>query len=158
MTVSSSCVSQTCVALLGDALATDPLKILIVEDDPQSAELRAQLFTSHGCRVVIAHDLGAARDRIKSAEPIDLVVTDIKLGADRDDRGGVELAQLSRELRPDTPIVGYTAYYRQSDLGPRGTLPFDRMDFKGELRAADFDTWMEDLIALATTAQADRGG
>jgi CheY-like chemotaxis protein len=130
-----------------------PLDILLVEDDAQAAELRAQLFEAQGCRVMVAHDLGEARERVESAVPIDLVVTDIKLGPGRDDRGGVQLARLSRELRPATPVVGYSAYYQEADLEPTNALPFDRMDFKGELRAADFDAWMRDLMELATTAR-----
>jgi CheY-like chemotaxis protein len=132
------------------------VNVLLVEDDVQAAELRARLFASEGCQVTVAHDFGEARDRLESTAPIDLVVTDIRLGPGRDDRGGVELAELSRELRPATPVVGYTAYYQESDLASASTLPFDRMDFKGELRAADFGSWIKDLMALAATAQAHR--
>lgn len=140
------------VSALGDtdaAVSQVPVQILLVEDDPVTASLRAELFAAHGCNVTVAHTSDEAIAYLNSEESLDLIVTDIKLAAAANDRSGMDLAQLVKDIRPDTPVAAYSGYFTAEDLAPDAYASFDRVDFKGALRAADLDRWALGLISLA---------
>ena len=107
-----------------------PLRLLLVEDHADSAELLAELLTSRGHTVRIA---GTASDALACAaeEPFDLVVSDVGLP----DASGYELMQ---QLRDRFALKG---------IALTGTRETDRV------KAAGFVAFLSKPIALRTLEQ-----
>jgi CheY-like chemotaxis protein len=74
--------------------------ILCIDDEAIALIARKMVLEKEGCRVLTAHDAGAALD-LFSHNDVDLVVTDHLL------RGltGTEIAAEMKRLRPAVPIV-----------------------------------------------------
>jgi CheY-like chemotaxis protein len=106
------------------------LRLLLVEDHADSAELLAELLTSRGHTVRIA---GTASDALACAaeEPFDLVVSDVGLP----DASGYELMQ---QLRDRFALKG---------IALTGTRETDRV------KAAGFVAFLSKPIALRTLEQ-----
>jgi PAS domain S-box-containing protein len=81
--------------------------ILVVDDNPDVANVSAGLLEQLGYRVKIAHSAAAALDELKSGERFDLVFSDIVMpGA----MNGIELARAAKRLYPDLPFLLATGY------------------------------------------------
>jgi len=80
-------------------------QILLVEDDAGLARVLRLLLEDAGDKVEVAASLAEAKASIAS-QAHDLVVTDLKLP----DGDGLEVLKLSRELRPDVPVLMMTAF------------------------------------------------
>src|SRR5262245_40310420 len=76
--------------------------ILFVEDEPLLGELMTEALTDRGFEVQVAPDAGHALRYLLSGADVDVLFTDIDLGAGMD---GVTLAQIAREMRPTLPVV-----------------------------------------------------
>lgn len=83
--------------------------ILVVEDEPAvRATVRRQLETL-GHKVVVADTAEKALDLLRGAEPPEVLLTDVVLGAGMN---GIDLADAARMARPDLPVIlmsGFTA-------------------------------------------------
>ncbi len=95
---------------LGDAdQALAGVRLLLVEDNDELAEVTALLLQTYGCQVRRARNVDDALAKIAEDDPLDLVLTDVVMpGA----RNGVDLAQWLRRTRPALPVVlisGYSA-------------------------------------------------
>jgi DNA-binding NarL/FixJ family response regulator len=82
--------------------------VLLVEDERDTREMLAEAIVRAGYRCVSAADGGEAIERAAGAGFIDVVVTDVVLGAD--DRGGLRLMTELRAAGVLAPIVVITAY------------------------------------------------
>jgi CheY-like chemotaxis protein len=81
--------------------------ILVVDDNPEVANVSAGLLEQLGYRVKIAHSAAAALDELKSGERFDLVFSDIVMpGA----MNGIELARAAKQLNPELPFLLATGY------------------------------------------------
>jgi CheY-like chemotaxis protein len=85
--------------------------ILFVEDEPLLGELMTEALTDKGFVVEVVSDAGRALRYLLSGAAVDVLFTDIDLGAGMD---GAQLAQLAREMRPDLPVV-YASGRRSMD-------------------------------------------
>ena len=85
--------------------------VLLVEDEPLLGELLTEALTDQGFDVHAAPDAGDALRHLLSGADVDILFTDIDLGAGMD---GATLAQLAHEMRPRLPIV-YTSGRRSAD-------------------------------------------
>jgi len=74
--------------------------VLIVEDSPGLAESLGSAFSSCSERVIVAPTAALARAALESAEPLELVVTDIRLP----DGSGADIARLALARQP-MPLV-----------------------------------------------------
>lgn len=82
-----------------------PQHILIVDDDKSVLEvLEARLSTS-GFNVIMA-DNGYQALRILSEEPVDAVISDVKMPK----MGGMQLLNKMHSIRPELPVIFLTAY------------------------------------------------
>jgi PAS domain S-box-containing protein len=81
--------------------------VLVVEDNPEVAEVTATLFEHLGYRVVRAPDANDALTRLQQASGIDLVFTDVVMPGSMN---GVALAQEIRRRYPHIPIVLTSGY------------------------------------------------
>ena len=81
--------------------------MLIVEDEPSIREVLEDLFDVPGVEVASASalDTGLALLRGRS---FDLVITDIRLGGNRD--GGLQVMAAAGLLSPDAGVVALTAF------------------------------------------------
>lgn len=89
----------------------DNLRILIVEDDPNSLEFLFQLLQKNGASVVIARTGNEAIEQIKTDTSIKIVLMDIKLP----DIDGFETTKKIKLLRPNIPVIAQTAYALYDD-------------------------------------------
>lgn len=87
-------------------------RILLVDDHKNMRMLVNELLSGAGYRVLQAKDGKEAMGLIEIG-PIDLVITDLKMP----EMDGIELTRAIRRIRPDLPIIVYSAY-RFIDTAP----------------------------------------
>jgi signal transduction histidine kinase/CheY-like chemotaxis protein len=104
---------SACPPLAGRQEVIDPFSgttsatLLIVEDNPEVAQMKAVLLEEYGYRVVLAADAEQALSLVMSGEIIDLVFSDIVMPGKLN---GIELARALRERFPRLPILLTTGY------------------------------------------------
>ena len=81
--------------------------VLLVEDEPSIRESLAELFESDGVDTFTAATLAEARQHLRE-RTVDLVITDLRLGARRD--GGLQVMAAAGLLAADAGVVVLTAY------------------------------------------------
>lgn len=124
-----------------------PLRILVVDDQVESAVLLARLLRARGHDVAVAHDGPSALD-VARAHPPHVVLLDVGLpGMD-----GVEVARLLREQGQDARIVALTGYQLAGEARAAfdGLLikPVNDRDLRSELdRAPPPDLARHDPVA-----------
>jgi FixJ family two-component response regulator len=82
--------------------------VLLVEDERDTRELLAGAIARAGYRCVTAGSVAEALERASTAGFIDVVVTDVVLGAD--DRGGLRLMGELKTAGVLAPVIVITAY------------------------------------------------
>ena len=99
-----------------DATADRPLRILVLEDDVSAARALRRLLTLDGHVVHLAENLAAA-ERLAGAEPLDVVLADLRLGAESGLAAPRRLAEAARRQgRAAPPAVVLSGYDRDSDV------------------------------------------
>jgi len=81
-------------------------RLLIVEDRDSLRRMLARALGGDGHQVETAADVGPALARLQAPEPLDLVLTDLKLPSG----SGLEVLDEARRSRPATPVVVLTAF------------------------------------------------
>lgn len=81
-------------------------RIVVVEDEPSQLELLARFLRSLGHDVTACSTAAAAIERIRAATPVDLVLSDVRLG---DDSGERVLDEI-RRINPEIAVIIMTAY------------------------------------------------
>jgi PAS domain S-box-containing protein len=87
--------------------------VLVVEDDPGVRELTVSRLKAIGYKVIEAADGRKAGEILKSAEPVDLVFTDLVMPGGV---SGLDVATLARETRPGIKVLLTSGY--AEDLVP----------------------------------------
>ena len=110
-------------------------RILIVEDEPLVAFDNEHMLTEGGYEVVATVDSLVDALAVIAAEPLDLVLTDIKLSGDGD---GMDVARAAREKNVPVLIVTGNPTDETRGLGV-GCLakPYSEKVLKGALDALD---------------------
>ncbi|MFT2184737.1 response regulator [Pseudomonas putida] len=80
--------------------------VLIVEDDPHVRQLLCQALRENGFPCQSAADANEGLKVLRSAQPVDLLVTDVGLPG----MNGRQLAEIARSLRPQLPVLFITGY------------------------------------------------
>jgi CheY-like chemotaxis protein len=80
-------------------LVEDPVRVLLLDDDPENLLLRAAILRKHGYVTDTASTIGEAEKLLKK---IDIAVLDYHLGAGQ---FGTEVASILRQRRPEVPII-----------------------------------------------------
>jgi DNA-binding NtrC family response regulator len=83
-----------------------PAKILLVEDDPDIAEVQSALLASVGYTIVAVHTARDALTALEQNGSFDILFTDLRLGAEN----GYWLASNAQPRFPDLIIVLTTGY------------------------------------------------
>ncbi len=81
---------------------TEPIKILIVEDEDVIRRLLTEAMTDEGFTVVNAASAEEALMRLRAGEMFDILMTDIQLTGALD---GLDLAAAARSRTPLMPII-----------------------------------------------------
>jgi signal transduction histidine kinase/CheY-like chemotaxis protein len=81
--------------------------LLLVEDNPEVADMKAVLLQEYGYRVKIATGVEEALSLVTSGEPIDIVVSDIVMPGKLN---GIDLARALRTRFPQLPVLLTTGY------------------------------------------------
>lgn len=83
-------------------------RVLIVEDEISIRESLVELFASDEVLVSAAATLAEAKSLLFGGQQIDLIVTDLRLGGNRD--GGLQVLAAAGLVHQDTPVIVLTAY------------------------------------------------
>lgn len=86
-------------------------RILLVEDDRQSAGFIRELFRLTRVELIIASNAEEALRIFSDGDEFDLVLMDIQLP----DRNGLELARLFKGINRNIPVIAQTAYAMEGD-------------------------------------------
>jgi two-component system NtrC family sensor kinase len=81
--------------------------VLLVEDNPEVAEITRANLAELGYEVLYAADAAAALAEVRANASIDLVLSDIVMPGDMN---GLDLARKVRTLRPPLPVLLATGY------------------------------------------------
>jgi response regulator RpfG family c-di-GMP phosphodiesterase len=82
------------------AAAKDPLRTLVVDDDPVTLDFMVEVFAAHGCLVAAAPTAERALDLL-TERPFDLLVSDIRLPG----LTGLELLRAAKGKQPGVSVV-----------------------------------------------------
>jgi signal transduction histidine kinase/ActR/RegA family two-component response regulator len=86
------------------------LRVLLVEDNPDLADVTAQLLQGHGAQVVHAGGAGEALSLLQGEVGFDVVLSDVVMPGPMD---GLQLARKLRIERPELPVVLISGYVAQ---------------------------------------------
>ena len=121
-----------------DRRVTPVGRVLIVEDQPEVAQLVQRLIEPAGYTIAVATDALAAVGQVAAGEHPDLLITDVVMPS----MTGPELAAALRTHKPDLPVL-YMSGYTAASLGPQLHLdansmlvekPFTRSTLLGAIR------------------------
>ena len=95
--------------------------ILLVEDDADVRDYFAEVLEKGGFHVLVASGGGPALDLLTRGEPIDLVLTDIRMPG----LNGIELARRVAVIRPALKVLFVSGYPGDvvHGLDPSRTIP-----------------------------------
>ena len=118
-------------------------RVLVIDDEPQIANMLKTLFESNGFEVDVATD-GAAGLRLFRSNPADVVITDILMP----EKEGLETIAELRRAYPDVKIIamsggtmaGVEGYLKMAELQGAGHV------FKKPFKLADMLKAVNDLI------------
>jgi DNA-binding response OmpR family regulator len=111
--------------------------ILLVEDEPDVAELVVDALTESGLSVHVAHDDRSAYDALeREASRFSALVADINLGVGTT---GFDVARRARQLNPDLKVIYITGHAAHlSRFGVDDALmfpkPFDPFELANQVR------------------------
>jgi DNA-binding NtrC family response regulator len=83
----------------------DPIKVLVVDDEEVMRNLMIKILEKAGYKVITANG-GAAARRILAEQPIDLVLSDVKMP----DMNGFDLLKEIKTNYPHVAVIMMTAY------------------------------------------------
>lgn len=125
-------------------LPNTPLKLLVVDDDPNTRELLSEALTVCGATVRVSATAGEAQQALATWRP-DLVISD--LGMPRID--GYELMRRVRHLPPEqggtTPAIACTAYGGDDNRVRALNVGYDAVLEK----PVNLDTLMDTIVHVA---------
>ncbi len=84
---------------------TAPIRLLIVDDEPDLGRLVAEYFESQNDEVVLAHDLETALSILENDRDLDLCISDIYLNSQASKAGGHRIAEACDERHPRLPVI-----------------------------------------------------
>ncbi|MDX9996605.1 MAG: PAS domain S-box protein [Phenylobacterium sp.] len=109
---SQSQAGQAETAEQPEPAAASGASVLVVEDNPEVAEVAAGLLEQLGHRCRVVGNTAAALAALGEGETPDLVFTDVVMAGEMD---GVALARRLREERPGLPVLLATGYSQAAD-------------------------------------------
>jgi DNA-binding NtrC family response regulator len=140
-------------------------RLMVVEDDQAMQQMCVQLFQRRGYEAEGFSNANDALARMQNGAPVDLVLSDIRLGRERSENG-LELLRQLKALRPDMPVILMTGYATVQDaveamkLGAADyvTKPFERTELLNKVEAQVKVRALESEVKILREALDDRFG
>jgi CheY-like chemotaxis protein len=92
-------------------MTSEPVRVLLVEDDDDNRELMSEVLEAAGYRVLSAAS-GTEGLKTLAEASVDVVVTDIGMPG----MGGLEMARAVKEIAPSVPVVVVTGWAEREDI------------------------------------------
>jgi len=109
--------------LQAPAVLVPGLRVMVVEDDPEVLAVCRSFLLALKCEVAVHSSAEAALAALERAEPVDLLLSDVILGAGM---RGTELARRASALRPTLAVLLMSGYSSEAMVGDSGTgLPWE---------------------------------
>ncbi|WP_457337775.1 PAS domain S-box protein [Rhizobacter sp. P5_C2] len=102
------------------AVLAPGLRVTVVEDDPEVLAVCRNFLLALKCEVTAHSNAEAALAALERAEPVDLLLSDVILGAGM---RGTELARRATALRPALAVLLMTGYSSEAMVGDGGGGP-----------------------------------
>lgn len=118
--------------------------VLLVEDKPAWQETLGEIIQEKGCAVRVVSNYGEALSRFL-AEPFDLIVIDLRLGPEENNRDGVGL--LEDAYTRGIPAVVVTGYGTPDVIKKADRYDAMRVMHKGSFSAKEFEQIVDKIIA-----------
>ncbi|NKI94180.1 PAS domain S-box protein [Rhizobacter sp. SG703] len=108
----------------GEALAALPpgLRVMVVEDDPEVLAVCRTFLLALKCEVTAHSSAEPALAALEQAQPIDLLLSDVILGAGL---RGTDLARRAKVLRPALAVLLMSGYSSEAMVGDGVGLPWE---------------------------------
>jgi PAS domain S-box-containing protein len=87
-------------------------QVLLVEDNPEVADVAVMLMEQLGHKVQVATSAAAALQALQEGDPPDVVFSDVVMAGDMD---GLDLAHILRERHPNLPVILATGYSQAAE-------------------------------------------
>lgn len=117
--------------------------VLVVDDDPDVAEVVKDILASRGYRVMTAHDSGDALLLVDAHhDPIDLLLADVLMPG----LNGQDLVESVRARWPRMRVLLMSGYALE-DLAARGLLPLDAPLLRKPLTVESLISAVRDALA-----------
>lgn len=107
--------------IAGQGSKSGNLKVLVVEDDPNSLMFMKTLLKLEGITVLDANNGLKAIESVKNHPEIDLVLIDMKMP----EMDGFEATSRIKQIRPELPVIAQTAYAMKEDIENAGKAGCD---------------------------------
>ncbi|HEX7369516.1 MAG TPA: response regulator [Rhodanobacteraceae bacterium] len=127
-----------------NATESQPVHILLVEDETMLCEFMAESLRESGFDVHAVCDGNAGLDVLQGDKPVDLLLSDVRLPG----HNGYELAETGKALRPELKVVLMTGY--------APTMPPELTHIVHRVLQKPFK--IDSLPGVITAALAERGG
>jgi CheY-like chemotaxis protein len=101
-------------AVLGAHAGLDGLRLLVIDDEPDTLELLATVFEACGVHVVTARNVPEGLARIDDEE-LDVIISDIGMPGDDGYTLIRDVRRLSSDSKRNLPALALTAYARTED-------------------------------------------
>lgn len=138
-------------ARASDAPATESTpRLLVVEDEPVIASLLADVFTSHGYRVELAHTVADGIAAARRHDDLALCITDFLLP----DRTGLDLARALKQWRPGLRLVLASAYLEPELIAKIQAEPSVALIVRKPLDIFELCRRVDQLLGRATPGAA----
>ena len=111
-------------------VASGACKVLLVEDNPEVADVTVELLVQMGCETEKVGDAAAALEAVEGGE-FDLILSDIVMAGPMN---GLDLARAIRKKHPDLLVVLATGYSEAA-----GPAAAEFMVLRKPYNAADLD-------------------
>lgn len=96
------------------------MRILIVEDDRETAAILLDLLDQDGHSLHVVHSVREARRQVR--EPWDVVISDLGLP----DGSGFDVARYFERIRPKPRLIAFSGYGSDADLSATAAAGFER--------------------------------
>ncbi|MGH1575182.1 PAS domain S-box protein [Methylobacterium sp. P31] len=122
--------------------AMRPLRVLVVEDNAQVAEVAASVLAERGHAVVSSASASEALHALNSGQPFDVILSDLVMPGEMN---GFDLAQRVRDRWPSLPVLLATGYSDQAAKAIKAGFPLISKPYEPAAL----------LLAVERTASAD---
>lgn len=120
--------------------------VLLVEDDPAWQEMLSAVVREKGCTIQVVSTYGEAFSKL-AAESFDLMIIDLKLGPEEDNRDGVALVEDA--CKKGIPAAVVTGYGTPALIKKADRYDAIRVMHKGKFQIEEFKQIIDKVISSA---------